>query len=135
MSKLIDVGDKSAVVLSLLCTLHCIVTPVVLVMLSSVSGALAFDPEVLHFWLLFAVIPISLFAMITGYYHHRKASISAISLVGMLTLISAVIFGHDIMAGKGEIVLTLIGSMLVAFGHIKSLKARKQSFTAIPSAP
>jgi hypothetical protein len=125
MSKIIDIGDKSAVVLSIACTLHCIATPLLLVMLPSISGILAFDPEALHLWLLYAVIPISLFAMIAGYFHHHRASISLVSLLGMLSLIGAVIFGHDIMGGLGEVILTVIGSMLIAVGHIKNLMVRR----------
>jgi hypothetical protein len=125
MSKIIDIGDKSAVVLSLVCTLHCIGTPLLLVMVPSISGVLAFDPEALHLWLLYAVIPISLFAMIAGYFHHHRTSISLISLLGMLLLIGAVIFGHDIMNGLGEVILTVLGSILIAVGHIKNLMIRR----------
>lgn len=125
MSKIIDIGDKSAVLLSLICTLHCIATPLLLVMMPSISGLLAFDPETLHVWLLYAVIPISFFAMIAGYFHHQKASISLISLFGMLLLLGAVIFGHDIMSGLGEVILTVMGSILIALGHIKNLMIRR----------
>jgi carbon starvation protein CstA len=125
MSKLIDIGDKTAVSLSVLCTFHCIASPLLLVVLPSVSGVLAFDPELLHMWLLFAVIPVSIFAMIAGYLHHRRASISFISTFGMGLLIIAVVFGHDLANGWGETILTIAGSIFIAYGHIKSLLLRR----------
>lgn len=125
MSKLIDIGDKSALVLSLVCTLHCIATPLMLVMVPSISVLLAFEPEELHLWLLYAVIPISSFTMIAGYFHHHRASVSIITLLGMLSLIGAVIFGHDMMGGLGEVILTVMGSILIAYGHIKNLMIRR----------
>jgi carbon starvation protein CstA len=132
MSKFLDISDKSAIVLSLLCTVHCIATPLLLIMLPSISGLMAFDPEALHLWLLFAVIPISLFAVIMGYFHHRRAAISGISLVGILLLICAVVFGHDIWSGKGEVVLTVLGSFVVAYGHLKNLRIRQNESLSMP---
>ena len=125
MKKLVDIGDKTAIALSILCTLHCIVTPIVLVILPSVTTILAFDIELLHIWLLFAVIPISIFAMVSGYFHHRKASISAISVVGLCLLILAVTLGHDLGNAWAEPLMTVLGSLLIAYSHIKSLSLRK----------
>lgn len=138
MSRHIDKGDKAAVILSVLCTFHCIASPLILIAVPSISTLLAFDPEALHFWLLFAVIPISSFAMISGYLHHRQPFISVMSVTGMVLLVAAVLFGHDLvildsLSGKGEAILTVLGSLFIAYGHIKSLYARRGSsqFTAL----
>lgn len=125
MIKLIDAGDKTAIILSFLCALHCTVLPIVLILLPSISGLLAFDPEALHLWLIFAVIPISLYAVISGYRYHSNKNILAISVIGMILLVAAVIFGHDILNGKGEVILTLAGSLLVMLGHLRNFKLRR----------
>jgi hypothetical protein len=127
MNKLIDMGDKTAVVLSLLCTLHCLALPILLILLPSVSTLLAFNLESLHLWLLFAVIPIGVISLLLGYFHHHQVHVSVIGFIGMGLLISAVMFGHDLMGGKGEAVLTILGSALIAFGHIRNLYLRNTS--------
>lgn len=125
MNKLIDAGDKTAITLSFLCALHCIALPIVLIILPTVASLLAFDLESLHLWLIFVVIPVSAFALISGYMHHKRKNVLIISAIGMLLLIAAVIFGHDILAGKGEVILTLAGSVLIMFGHVKNFKLRR----------
>ncbi len=125
MLKLIDASDKTAIVLSFLCALHCTVLPIVLILLPSISGLLAFDPEALHLWLIFAVIPISLYAVISGFRYHSNKNILFISSIGMILLVAAVVFGHDILDGKGEVILTLAGSLLVMFGHLRNFTLRR----------
>lgn len=60
MNKFINLSDKMAIVLSVLCVLHCLAFPVFLIFLSTFFGVVAFDSEQVHIWLLFAVVPISL---------------------------------------------------------------------------
>ncbi|WP_395338481.1 MerC domain-containing protein [Ningiella sp. W23] len=125
MNKLIDAGDKTAIALSFVCVLHCIALPLILIILPSVSGFLAFDDESFHIWVAFAVIPISLFAILSGYLHHRRTSVFLVSAIGMLILIGTAIFGHYIFGEKGEVIATLFGSALIAFGHLRNFRLRQ----------
>lgn len=125
MSKFIDSTDKAAIVLSMLCVVHCVALPVVLIVLPSVSGLLAFDDEVFHIWLLFAVIPISLFATLTGYFHHRRKSVLSIGLAGMVALVLAAVVGHDLFGHTAEVVMTIVGSGLIAYAHLRNLSLRR----------
>ncbi|WP_395345617.1 MerC domain-containing protein [Ningiella sp. W23] len=121
---MIDIGDKTAIVLSFLCALHCIATPLLLLAIPAIAASITFDLEIIHLILLFFVIPISAVTIISGYRRHEKVKALIISFTGVLTLIAALIFGHDLFAGTGETILTLIGSGLVAFGHVLNLKLR-----------
>lgn len=125
MNKLINTGDKLAIGLSFMCVLHCIALPLVLFFLPTVTGLLALNDERFHLWLVFAVIPISLFAVISGYVHHKGSKVLLVSAAGLAMLISAVTFGHDALGETGEVIFTLLGSGLVAFGHISNIKLRK----------
>ena len=125
MKKLLDAGDKTAIALSFVCVLHCIALPIILIILPSVASILAFDDESFHLWLTFAVIPISLFAIIFGYIHHRRAGVFLVSAIGMLILITSAIFAHDLMGEKMEVFATLFGSALIAVGHIKNFRLRR----------
>lgn len=125
MNKFIDVSDKAAIVLSFLCVLHCIALPLILIILPTVSGLLVLDDERFHQWLVFAVIPISVFAIITGYFHHRRANVFLIGAIGLLMFVGAALFAHDTIGEKGEVIFTLIGSALIAFGHVRNFQLRK----------
>ena len=125
MSRINDFGDKTSIVLSALCTLHCIATPMVLLALPSLVASLSFDIEIIHSLLLFAVIPISSITMFFGYVNHRKTRPFAISIIGMMLLILGVVFGHDLLHGYGELLFTIIGSLMIAYSHIKSLKFKR----------
>ncbi|MDM7860434.1 MerC domain-containing protein [Alteromonas sp. ASW11-36] len=126
MRKIVDAADKTAISLSILCTLQCLLLPVVMVLVPAISGWLVFDDEIFHLWLLFFVLPISTFAVIFGFYHHRNARVATISCVGMALLIIAAAFGHDIFGEVGEIGLTVAGSLFIAYGHLKNFSLRRR---------
>ena len=120
----ISAADKAAIGLSVLCTLHCLLLPVLLVLVPAISGVLVFDDELFHRWLLFAVLPISAFAVLSGYFHHRRLLASIISTTGMILLVTAATLGHDVLGEMGEVVITVFGSVVIAVGHILNLKMR-----------
>ncbi len=130
MQSLVTCADKAAIGLSILCTLHCLILPILLVLTPAMTGLFAFSDEAFHLWLLFAVLPISTFAVTAGYMHHRKFRVSAISILGMALLIIAAVFGHDWLGETGEVVFTVIGSLLVAIGHFQNLKFRHRAKAA-----
>ena len=125
MNKLVNTSDKLAIGLSFMCAMHCIALPLVLMFLPTVTGLLALNDERFHLWLVFAVIPISLFAVISGYLHHKGSKVLSVSAAGLVMLVGAVTFGHDVLGETGEVIFTLLGSGLVAFGHIFNIKLRK----------
>ncbi len=125
MKKLLNASEKTAIASSFVCVLHCMALPLILIVLPSVSGLLVFSDERFHLWLVIAVAPISIFAITTGYFHHRRTSIFFISAIGMLIPLSAAIFGHDTLDEKGEVRVPFIGSVLIAFGHISNFRLRR----------
>ena len=127
MNKLINVSDKVAIGLSFMCVLHCIALPVILIFLPIVTSLLALNDERFHLWLVFAVIPISLFAIVSGYLHHKHSSVLLVSLFGLAMLMAAVMFEHGVLGEKGEVILTLLGSGLVACGHIANIWFKKST--------
>ena len=65
MENIQGIADKSAIVLSFLCALHCLLLPAAIVLYPSTLGFLPGDESV-HFALLFLVIPISAYALVKG---------------------------------------------------------------------
>ncbi len=132
MNKLVDIGDKTAICLSLLCVLHCIALPLLLILLPAASSIAFLDDEKFHLWLVFAVAPISIFAVAMAYKHHRQVKIMMINIIGIFFLIGALTFGHDLFAGKGEVVLTLIGSVMIVYSHLINFRERRRQACQTP---
>ncbi|GGQ04849.1 MerC domain-containing protein [Shewanella litoralis] len=108
--------DKFAITLSFLCVIHCVVLPFLLVLLPSL-GVWQLDNEAFHSWLLIAVLPVSLYALVSGYKKHQQYRFLLIGISGLLLLLFAAVFGHDTVGEAGEKVLTVLGATLVAIAH------------------
>lgn len=117
MVSLQALSDKSAVGLSLLCTIHCLAMPLALALLPSLA-ALPLADETFHYWMLFAVLPISAYALTVGCKKHQRYRLLLIGGSGLLIMLFAAFAGHDLLGETGEKTLTVIGALILALGHI-----------------
>ena len=126
MKNLSSLTNNFAIGLSAMCVLHCLATPLLLVLLPSLS-ALNLENEAFHSWLLIAVIPTSLFSLAMGCKQHRDYRVLVLGILGLTVLISAV-FVEDLAHGELlEKVLTVSGAVVVAFAHYMNFRlCRKQ---------
>ena len=118
-------NDKLAMVLSSACAIHCFLTPS-FVLLTSGLISFSFDNELVHNLILFVAVPISLYALISGYSNHKIRYLLPIGIFGLSTLVLAVALGETFLGELGEKSLTLIGSFLVVFAHFKNHQACKE---------
>ena len=118
-------SDKTAISLSALCAVHCLLLPLLVVLVPS-TASLWFNNEAFHEWLLVAVLVCSSFAFCRGYLRHNKWSIILWGVCGIAFMLLAVLLGHDILGEYGEKSLTLIGATIVAIGHVKNYKTCQQ---------
>ena len=65
-----SVMDRMAIGLSVMCTVHCFATPVILALLPSFA-VMQIDSEQFHLWILTAVMPTSLLALSLGCKKHK----------------------------------------------------------------
>jgi len=105
-------ADKFAIGLSLMCTVHCFATPVILALLPSFA-VLQINGEQFHLWVLAVVLPTSLLALSLGCKKHKRTRYMACGVVGLACLIIAVLLGQE----EAEKALTLIGSAFIALAH------------------
>lgn len=126
MTKFQLMSDKAAVGLSLLCVVHCLFLPIVLILLPPFAGLLVFNDELFHRMLLVAVVPISIIALVIGYLHHRSYRVLFIGLVGLSILIVTTFLGHVILGKYGEVALTVLGTSIIAYGHFLNYRLRRQ---------
>jgi hypothetical protein len=120
MTKLQVLSDKLAISFSMVCLVHCLVLPVLLILLPPFSGLFALDDEMFHQWMLFAVLPISFAALMMGYLHHSSSKVFLVGSIGLSLIIISTTLGHDLLGEAGEVVLSILGSMIIAYGHFRN---------------
>ena len=115
------VSDKVSIGISALCLLHSLLFPSFMILLSSFISV-SLNSELIHYMLLFLVVPVSSFALIVGLNNHKNSFIFFIGLSGLAILVSALFIELSIKTISGEILLTIIGSLLITFSHYKNYK-------------
>ena len=118
-------ADKLSITLSLACMIHCLLMPSFLILTSGFL-ALSIDNELIHRVFLIIVLPVSLYALITGYQNHKILSYLYLGVSGLWLLFFAVFFGEGVFGEFFEKSLTLLGSIIVATSHYKNYKACKE---------
>ena len=124
MIKTQQTTDKFAITLSLVCVIHCFFFPAFVIFTSGFLS-LSIDNEFVHKLLVFTAVPLSIYALILGYKNHQSIAPIPIGIFGLLMFISAVILGEDNLGELGEKILTLLGSMLIAYAHFKNYQICK----------
>ncbi len=117
--------DGVAISLSFICVAHCLFTPSFIILAPNFL-AFSFDNEFIHYLIILLAIPISLYALSSGYRAHDRISFLFIGMFGLSILFLAILIGENILGEYGEKGLTLLGSIIVAFSHFKNLKICKE---------
>ncbi|GHF00678.1 MerC domain-containing protein [Thalassotalea profundi] len=120
-----ETTDKFSIGLSMLCAIHCMLLPLLLVALPSL-GALQLDNEAFHIWMLIAVIPTSIYALTLGCKKHKRYRLLIWGITGLTLMILAVTLGHNIIGETGEKILTLLGAFCVVIAHFGNFKRCRQ---------
>ena len=118
-------SDKIAMTLSIICVVHCFFVPSFLI-LGAGYLSFAIDNEFVHKLIVLLAIPISIFALSIGYKNHKTSSFIPIAIFGLVLLILAVVLGASVLGEAGEQMLTLLGSISLAYAHYKNYKTCKE---------
>ena len=113
--------DKIAIGLSIACAVHCLVFPVLILMLPSVA-ALNLDNEAFHVWMVVAVIPCSVYALFLGCKEHNRRQLFVLGFIGLSMLVLALVLSEARIGEAGEKIMTLLGASLVAVGHRRNYR-------------
>lgn len=126
------VADKFAIGLSLICAVHCLALPLILVLLPGMV-ALQLDNEAFHTWIIVAALPTSIYALTLGCKQHKRYQLLILGFVGLSLLAMAVMLGEAIIGGLGEKLLTVLGASLVAVGHLWNFRLYQQHIDCVGS--
>ena len=122
MQHLTAIMDKLAKSLSFLCVAHCLLLPFAVVVLP-ILGASFLEGEAFHFWLLFLVIPTSVYSLWLGCQKHGRLEIFTIGLLGLFLLSLIVLLGVDALGETLERLSTVAGATIIAMAHLRNMRA------------
>lgn len=119
--------DQVALLLSGLCLLHCLLLPL-LVVIVPFLGQLGDDH--LHAELLLIVVPVSLVALLLGYRRHARRDVIAWGVAGLLTLIVGGTIAHSTYGLLADRSLTVAGSIMLAVTHLRNFRLSRAALAS-----
>lgn len=143
LNKMDERYDKFAIMLSGICALHCIITPLVASVIPLFSAAVHHGEDAHDFWfhqfILIFILPISLIALATGFRAHQKILPLIVAGMGLLILTFTALFAEHLLHNhviehEGETLLTITGGVIHAIGHIMNVLAARKKHTHCSSA-
>ncbi len=118
-----DVTDKLGIIVSAICCIHCMATP--LLMILSPGLVKYFDNEFIHLAMIAFVVPLGLYAFVSKLKIHENKTPLYIGIMGMLLLVLAIVFheqhGHD-HTEYIEMSLSILGGVALIWAHIMNVK-------------
>ena len=126
--------DRIAVVLSGICAIHCIALPIFAGMIPLLTMAISHGNSLHEFWfhqfILIFILPISIFALYSGYRCHKQTTPLKYGLLGLTILVFIALFAevlmeYHVLPQIGETILTIIGGIIHAMGHIANILATR----------
>ena len=115
------IADVSAVGLSSLCLVHCLMLPVV-VSVYPATIALTLSDEVFHVFMVLMAIPISVLALFFGCRSHRSYSVGLTGALGIGLLFMSAFLPHELAGETGERLLTVSGALSLSVSHILNFR-------------
>lgn len=118
--------DKLGMSLSFLCAIHCLVTPLIMLSLPIMARYYLAQPW-FHWALALFIVPIGVWAFISGYRHHGKILVLFLGLPGLLIIGIVPVFFHNYLHWFqywwSETAFMIIGSSLLISAHWINRKA------------
>lgn len=115
-----DIIEGTAVSASLLCLVHCLALPLLLLLLPGIIGVFA-RSEAFHYIALALIVPSAGAAFWLGYQRHRTPGPVLLGVAGVACLAIALL---PILSEGAEIWMTVAGSLFLVTGHMLNWRRR-----------
>ncbi|MBK7748899.1 MAG: MerC domain-containing protein [Candidatus Obscuribacter sp.] len=121
--------DNLGIFASIACLIHCLAMPVIIATVPFLGFNLSFlQEEWVENVLIILIVGFAIFAIVPGYFRHKKP----IALVGLtlgLLFLGAVAFGRGtLVTDKSELVLIAVGNLILVLTHLLNRKLTTGSF-------
>lgn len=111
--------DKAGMSLSFLCLIHCLLFPIIVLLIPAMESWLFYNETLVHWILLGLALPVSALAFGHAVLHHADWMTAVLGALGLAMLILGVthVFGH-----ASEIYLTVPGAFILFAAHLRNWK-------------
>ena len=93
--------DQIAIALAVVCGIHCLITPILLIALP-ILGTTFWSSSNFHFWMLCFVLPTTALASISGFRRHRNKGAISLTIVGVALLVTATFLERASLRGSSD---------------------------------
>lgn len=118
-----DLVEGAAVSASLLCLVHCLALPLMLMVLPAAIGLFA-RSEAFHAVALLLIVPSALAAFWLGHRRHRAPLPALFGIVGVAGLVIGLL---PLLSVEGQRWATVVGSLLLVTGHLLNWRLRARA--------
>ena len=122
-SRITEILDRTAIVLSSLCVVHCLVLPLLIVFTPFLGQ---FAEGHLHAQMLLLVLPLSTGALALGFRNHRNGQIILAGVIGMLLLTVGGTVVHNQFGIVADRIFTISGAIILAMSHWFNSRTARQ---------
>jgi chromate transport protein ChrA len=116
--------DTVGIILSILCIIHCVALPIIILLLPAIATAFIPDECWVHNILFFLIITVAVLAFVPGYRFHRRTKPLCWLACGVSILFFATFFAHD-LGHHFEPILAIVGSLCIITAHYLNHKSCK----------
>lgn len=116
--------DKSGICVSILCMLHCLAVPLLLI-LGTDSLLLMIDQEWLELLIIITSFIIGSISFMQGFFQHRQHFIPILFCAGFLLIVN----GESVKSTWVTVGLSIAGASIIAYAHYQNLRWKKYTFT------
>ena len=113
--------DGLAISASALCLVHCLATPLLIVLLP-ILASIGLADEAFHRWMLLLIVPTSVLALWLGCRRHKSRAVLYAGVTGLTLIGAAAIWGHVLVGEFGEKAATVAGGLILAAGHWRNYR-------------
>jgi len=121
--------EKIGVVASLLCGVHCLLTPLIVVAAPSLSVHFADNPEIEHWLILFSLVSSFSVLGFDAFRGHKSIIPLCIAAFGWaLTLFSH----HPAIGPDIHLIMSIVGGVIIAFAFLRNWQMRRHECEVHP---
>jgi hypothetical protein len=112
--------DRLGIAASGLCLVHCVATPLLVLVASAADSLLVADRWV-HPVMLLLVAPLAAVALVRGHRRHHHAPIAVLGSTGVGAIAFGALGSEQLLGSTVEVFATIAGSLLVIAAHCWNL--------------
>ncbi len=117
-----NIWDKIGIGLSLLCLVHCLTLPMIILSLPIMARFYLGNP-IVHIGLAILILPVGLISFFKGFAHHGNWRPMALGSVGLVLISVTPMLVHVFNWTINESLMMIVGSVVLIIAHLKNRRA------------